>query len=609
MWFHSLVLCGVFVYCSSLAEIGPNNFTHKLSTLSLLIFWILPEIYFFFCIYSICIGQALKGKLCFLIAFSVLSLLIAAVYCSQSISIVMANGFLPVTAFENIEHSNLVKGTRKYAVALVVLLSWIIMVGVNIWAVLKKQWVVTRNRVYFLVCVMGISIFLQNTFFILPNFRINELAIGRATPVVDFVLKVFDFTIGNKAITALPVSERVLREMGLYYNAASDYPFYQEDIPYGILPFTSAQDTLKGPPNVIILFLEGVSARLVEPYSHRFPSITPALKELSEKSSVVHNYYSHTAATFKGIYGQLTSSYPLRPGGEHALIGNNCYHRSVAGILKKRGYETSFFTPHPERNSLTTVLHQLEIDTVYSAEKTNTILLNSTADLIDGTDLRDRDIFRGLTSLLRAKEKLQHPSPFFIGLYNIETHVSFDTADDDLKYGNGNNRVLNTIHNLDAHLGLFFEYFQSSPWVKNTILIITADHAHFPEPPMIEIAGEDYQRYFVGKIPLLIHAPFLGLPKEIDAEGRTSLDFAPTLMNILGIHGEANSFLGRSLFLPSAVKNMSFASIGKKVYIIREGQIYHPDEIPNDLIDLFLDIRNYVFTHYQYEMIDRIFPR
>jgi phosphoglycerol transferase MdoB-like AlkP superfamily enzyme len=96
----------------------------------------------------------------------------------------------------------------------------------------------------------------------------------------------------------------------------------------------------------------------------------------------------------------------------------------------------------------------------------------------------------------------QKSKPWFLGVYNLGTHAFIDVASDEEKYGNGENHTINTIHNFDTAFGNFWNDFQKTPMAKNTIIIITADHAHYPEESYRKIVTDpEYQKLFIDQIP------------------------------------------------------------------------------------------------------------
>ena len=79
-------------------------------------------------------------------------------------------------------------------------------------------------------------------------------------------------------------------------------------------------------PNIIIIFTEGFSARTSSIYNEKFDKLTPNLEDFSKNKSsmLIDNYYSHTAATYRGLHGQLCSIYPTYGGvdGWHDNLKN-----------------------------------------------------------------------------------------------------------------------------------------------------------------------------------------------------------------------------------------------------------------------------------------------
>ncbi|HEO9821177.1 TPA: sulfatase-like hydrolase/transferase, partial [Escherichia coli] len=128
--------------------------------------------------------------------------------------------------------------------------------------------------------------------------------------------------------------------------------------------------------NVIVIFAEGFSSEIMGNAKPRAFSVTPNLDKLSTEALSFKNYYNHTAATFRGLRGQLTSGYQFRDGLTDAGTGiaqlskaeiNNIYlHRqtSLPDILKEYGYK-SYFIASTEKNSpLNTMLKTLNFDKV-----------------------------------------------------------------------------------------------------------------------------------------------------------------------------------------------------------------------------------------------------
>ena len=304
--------------------------------------------------------------------------------------------------------------------------------------------------------------------------------------------------------------------------------------------------------NVVVVFAEGFSTQFIDKFNN-YKGLTPNIDKFMEESAYFDNYYNHTAATFRGLRGQLTSSYQLRSGYrkdnnglgqineeqiKKTLTGNLI---SVPHILKDHGYHSYFLSAHPDKHQLNLVLETLEFDTVYGSD-----------DFLSGSDkgknLSDQQLFSALSDMVK-NNKLQ--KPFFIGTYNMGTH--FGQNSPDLKYGNGKNILLNTVHNFDNAFGKFWNSVKDR---QDLVIILTADHATPPYGgPYNETFGT-HRLYPVGKIPFVIWTH--GIKHQvIDVKGRNSLAFAPTLLQALGIKHSFNYFLGCSLFNPACPKPFS----------------------------------------------------
>src|SRR5690606_37665163 len=119
------------------------------------------------------------------------------------------------------------------------------------------------------------------------------------------------------------------------------------DVP---LPFALKGQAPKQ-PNIIVLFAEGTSSRLLEAYGGRYPGLTPNISRMATEAMVVDDYYNHTAATFRGLQGQMSSGFPRHGGadkgagwieGDNASSYEKRSYSTVSGILHDRGYQTAF---------------------------------------------------------------------------------------------------------------------------------------------------------------------------------------------------------------------------------------------------------------------------
>ena len=295
--------------------------------------------------------------------------------------------------------------------------------------------------------------------------------------------------------------------------------FYKSEIEnYVELP-----KNLKNKPNIILIFTEGLSQNIIDDGRQ----IMPNLKEYQKKSLVFSNYYNHTAATYRGIIGQLYSGYEMRDADPNYLI-------SLQELLTKMGYRTTFINTEPSNSMFTSYLKSFGFQYLLGAESTPE----------NGNYFSDKEAYVKLWDTI---EDNNNKEPYFICIYTFGTHATFDSEDE--VFGDGTNAELNKFYNADFQFGDFMQKFENSPLTNNTLLVFTADHATVKDAGFTE-AFPEYQReaWFTDRIPLMFYYKGI-LPQNIDVDGRNSLDLAPSVLDYLDITAP-NYFLGKSLFAP-----------------------------------------------------------
>ncbi len=219
------------------------------------------------------------------------------------------------------------------------------------------------------------------------------------------------------------------------------------------------------------------------------------------------------------------------------------------------------------------MMRRIGFENVWTAEDLSARYLAG-AEPLRSDALSDHQLLDSLIGFLEERQgRGRGARPFFVGLYNIETHAFQDSAADGPKYGDGGNYSLNTVHSFDHAFGRFLEFFLRSPLAQNTVVVFTTDHCHYPERTYMEAIRPhfpDLPRIPVDTIPLVIYSPGHRLPKTFDAEFRTSVDFAPSLIHLLGLPQRPNPFLGRSIFSSQAGhdRGPGIALIGTDLFLV-----------------------------------------
>jgi phosphoglycerol transferase MdoB-like AlkP superfamily enzyme len=411
----------------------------------------------------------------------------------------------------------------------------------------------------FIVILVGVYIALA-----VQNFKENGLFNPFRLPGLSFVRTVADIEMDDKSYTMDPKDREELEG------------YFRKDITYKDHPaFAQLMATVPQNPNIIVLFVEGFSARLMSEYGGSRPDLLPNFDRFYRQSVVVKNYFNHTAATIRGLRGQLTSSYVAAPeSGEDGLgwVDQSKLNGpseqgtvlSVPQLLRNHGYQSAFMTPHPEAMNINTVIRHLGFDKMVTGTQVQSDMhLNS-------DEITDNNLYAHLpTVALGMKE------PYFLGVYNFGTHLFHDSTDN--KWHDGDSPVLNRFHNLDVQFGTFLDRFMSDEKFKNTILIVTADHAAFPAPEYLSVEKDATPNVFVDRVPMMMY--WRGARHQvIDVAGRNSLGLAPTVMELAKIQKERNYFLGCSVFAPeckdvnyvTAIDEFSFFTKRNRVEFFRD---------------------------------------
>ena len=569
-----------------------------------------------------CLRMARRGaRLPWMLLSGAIALAVAIVYLAQGYSLYLSHNFISVLAMQNADSVAFVESPLLLA-GIVAAVSWTALFWAASWIASgsgpEKQGAAVRWgwRRYaattaacgvlaaYLLFVQGSGLRLEPGFRQSPaaNLAVNLHRLQYAAPI-------------DVATTAAPSTGAACFDFR-QDPVASEYPFLRDEAYRAPLPFPRRPTAPDGPPNLIVVFAEGISARMVGAYGGRYPGLTPNLDRLAARSMRVDDYFNHTAATFRGLGGQLSSGFSYAGGGgkegwtkvENQAALMRIRRQALPRLVGAAGYDSHFFVPHRRERPLVRMLHSLGFSKVHTYQSIGRELLHGRFGVRPDTGaLDDQSLFRGIVAYLEQRADTGNRQPFFLATYNIGTHAFLSRSSGDVAYRDHGNPVLDRLHNFDEALGEFLRYFFDSPYAGNTILVVTADHSTYPEPPFREVAGKDLKPYFVDRIPLLVHDPFHRLPGSLDARGRNSLDLAPTVLQLAGLPAGGNGFLGTSLFEPRNFP-VGIAAIASNYYMTVPEGVFGMDEIPDAYRDTFNCEVNVVRRFYAAERDNRIVP-
>lgn len=365
------------------------------------------------------------------------------------------------------------------------------------------------------------------------------------------VLLLTEFIIWNSGENASPIENSILLFRNIYarqerYNKIAqsgnsdfemlDSMFYKDTIGNYV-----SSPLQKQKPDVVLIFTEGLSQNIIDDERN----IMPNVRMYEDKALNFTNYYNHTAATYRGLIGQLYSGHQYNNNDVNTLI-------SLQKIMHDNGYQTTLINTEPNNQDFTNYLKAFDFDRIVASSNTDTWL-------------RDDEAYELLEN--EVKECYENGKPDFTVIYTFGTHATFDESN--VKYGNGKNGLLNRFANADYYFGEFMKNFENNDKYNDLVIVFTTDHCTYEDEDFIRTFEPSYTRedYFCDRIPLLIWYNKIEA-QEINAEGRNSLCFAPTLLDFLDIDGD-NYFLGDSLFSNNDVNNLI-----DKVYAIPDEERY-----------------------------------
>jgi phosphoglycerol transferase MdoB-like AlkP superfamily enzyme len=542
-----------------------------------------------------------------------------AAYLVQLNAIYIGGEFVTFLAVDNIRHLSLLVN-RNSVTATVIAVSLFALVVLLLEIRYRKRWRWPAMTLYCIVVFVVAFAMHQHRLWVPTNilelrdgyYASKDNRLEHRSPVESLYKVLFREKTG--AIKPLTDDEIALaaQRYGISIKPRQQFPLvkpriYSQPVPFG---YSAAQDVQ---PNIIVFMVEGLSARTLNVYSDLIPGLTPNMADFASHGMVVNNYFNHTYATYRGLLGQFCSIYPTHGGlgGWHDRFEfvKRINYLCLSDLFNKAEYRTIFLDTHRrDHGYVDEMMAQINFSEVMTAE--NMVEKYVFQEPLRRDALSDHQLINGLIGRLESLDLDDDDRPFFLALYNLETHAFQKISKDGKPFDGGDSYVLDSIHNLDHAFGQFWDYFKQSDLYSNTVVILTSDHAHYPDRDFVSALRNDplYQPYFIDRIPLVIYDPFKELPTEFDANYSSSIDFAPSMAHWFGLDNQENPFVGNSMF--DNKKNANSVSIASADF---EHYLISPQGIEMSSTDgqnsAELEFASYIVdTIRELEQHDRIWP-
>lgn len=342
--------------------------------------------------------------------------------------------------------------------------------------------------------------------------------------------------------------------------------------------------------NVVFIILESTRATATSLYNPKLDT-TPFLKELGNSSLVAKHAYAIVPHTSKALVASLCG---IPPNLRMPIIEarkNGIPGRCLAKLLRKKGYQTSFFQSATQRfEDRKMLIKNMGYQDFFPSER----LPSKGFVRANYFGREDMIMLKPSHQWLKSnKEK----GPVFMTYLTLTPHHNYEapTRFGRIEYDKDDefNRYLNTVHYVDQFTKNIFQMFKDEGLYENTIFVIYGDHG--------EGFGEHGRRQHDNviweegtRIPLLIHhaGKFKG-GKEI--EGITNqLDIVPTVLPMMGFNAKNVKYPGSDLTQKLSPKRtlFSYCWYDRRCIAIRQGAnkyIYHFGKQKDEFYNIVLD--------------------
>ncbi|HTJ49881.1 MAG TPA: sulfatase-like hydrolase/transferase [Cyclobacteriaceae bacterium] len=275
--------------------------------------------------------------------------------------------------------------------------------------------------------------------------------------------------------------------------------------------------------NVVFIILESFSKEFMgvfnkEKENGSYKGYTPFLDSLVQYSRAYDYSLANGRKSIDGLPSVVASIPSL--GVPYILTpysGNRI--NSLGSLLKQEGYHTSFFHGAPNGSmGFDAFLNVAGFDHYYGKTE-----YNNDADFDGWWGIWDEKFFGFYADKLN-----EFPQPFVSGIFSVSSHHPFIVpAQYESKFKGGREPILRCIQYTDYSLKKFFQKASAMPWFKNTLFVITADHASSNV-----LFDETHSAYGFFSIPIIFYKPDNSLASK-EASIIQQIDIMPSILGYL----------------------------------------------------------------------------
>lgn len=305
-------------------------------------------------------------------------------------------------------------------------------------------------------------------------------------------------------------------------------------------------------PNLVVIQVESLDANILD-FEYEGTEVSPFLNRMKEKHLYAESFYAqHVNGSFDAEFSFLTSLYPLNK--TYAFKNNDMsLFDSLVRVLDENGYETlAFHANDGEFFHRNKAYAEMGFDRFYSREDYDE----------EETVFREGRSYFGVNDydfLLQSIDYIEAaPRPFFAFLITVTSHTVFDLyppSEEREEFADVTpiltRDYFNSVSFLDQALEMFFFQMEARGLAEETVFLLYSDHGAAVESQLYSSHPEtELPQQFERpeRIPMMI--VHKDVPSDVIAKTGTTVDLAPTVLDLLGAERVPEEFAGRSLLFP-----------------------------------------------------------
>ncbi|MCA1901782.1 MAG: sulfatase [Candidatus Hydrogenedens sp.] len=344
---------------------------------------------------------------------------------------------------------------------------------------------------------------------------------------------------------------------------------------------TPSKTSLNSYPDIFVIVIDALRADHLGVYGYTRDT-SPFLDQLSEQSLIFSRAYAPSTFTRESVSAILTGRYPSsNPWGTGWRAQVSPDITTISEVFKQNGYETFLFTDQPALESY-----------MYGKGFNHVEVLTSDYGLSGNGP-------RLVEQLLKTINNINSDLPIFAYIHFYDPHDPYEPPPsyylrfkdkiyqrplrvyDDIRFhlnelvqqgfGSGDPRFDDLIVRYDAEIALsddciktLYRSIEKLRSGKKSVWVVTADHGEeFLDHGFVEHAWHLY--FETIRVPLIIHAPFIGIKKRWVHSETSLVDLFPTLITLAGFNYIDKGWDGISLPVADLLSGENVPEIGNRI--------------------------------------------